>query len=82
MSKFDMLKISGWGKIARSIEPFALSGAVRGGEDIGLIGKCLMAVKLSWQDMPRCIEWEALMVKLGSLRVGEDSTVRHCGVLL
>ena len=47
-----------------------------GGDGTGLIACCLIAAKLSWQEFPRCIACEALMVKFGSLLVGEESAVR------
>ena len=54
-----------------------LGGAVFGGDGISRLKlSCLIVAKLSWQEVPRCIAWEALMVKFGSLRVGEDSAVR------
>ena len=57
-------------------------GAVFGGDGISEPKACcLIAAKLSSQEVPRCIASEALMVRFGSLRVGDDSAVRLCNDL-
>ena len=77
--RLDILKLLGGGKAARSTDLRDSRGAVFGGDGrSGLMASCLRAVKLSWYEIPRCISWEALMVRFGSLCVGEDSAVRIC----